>query len=94
MDSTVLAYKLLTEGHAVKAISFAYGQKHTRELKSASSLAVELRTEHHVADLTSLTTFFGDNALTNTIRKVPLGHYAAESMKSTIVPNRNMIFLS
>lgn len=36
----------------------------------------------------------GGNSLTDKSIQLPQGHYAEESMKSTVVPNRNMILLS
>ncbi len=36
----------------------------------------------------------GGSSLTDPAVDVPLGHYEAENMKATIVPNRNMVFLA
>ncbi len=94
MDSAVLAYHLLSLGYELKAISFQYGQKHARELDSASEISSRLGIEHRVVDLSSLKCLFGSSALTDSSIAVPHGHYSATNMKSTIVPNRNMIFLS
>ena len=38
MDSTVLLYKLATEGDEVKALSIDYGQRHAKEIDWAKSL--------------------------------------------------------
>jgi 7-cyano-7-deazaguanine synthase len=50
--------------------------------------------EHRVADLTPITPLLGNNSLSSREIEVPEGHYEEESMKLTIVPNRNMIMLS
>jgi 7-cyano-7-deazaguanine synthase len=41
-----------------------------------------------------LAALLGGSSLTDNSISLPLGHYAEESMKSTVVPNRNMILLS
>jgi 7-cyano-7-deazaguanine synthase len=78
----------------VKAISFNYGQRHARELEFASVVTGRLGVDHKIVDLTGLTGLFGDSSLTNRAIAVPEGHYTDISMKSTVVPNRNMILLS
>jgi len=93
MDSAVLLYHLADAGHELKAISFNYGQRHVRELEAAKELAAALKIEHTIGDLTGITHLLGDNSLSGE-RDVPEGHYAEESMKQTVVPNRNMIMLS
>ena len=75
------------------ALSFDYGQRHKKELLCAQSVCAELGIEHQIVDLTSLTPLISASALTGSI-DVPEGHYAAENMKLTVVPNRNMIMLS
>ena len=41
-----------------------------------------------------LAELLGGSALTDKSIQLPHGHYAEEAMKSTVVPNRNMILLS
>ncbi|MCA9270827.1 MAG: 7-cyano-7-deazaguanine synthase QueC [Planctomycetales bacterium] len=94
MDSATLLYHLLDAGHEVKTISFHYGQRHARELDAARQIAAIVGVEHVVADLRAIGPLLGDNALTCSETSVPHGHYEAESMKATVVPNRNMIMLS
>lgn len=95
MDSSVLIHKLLSEQYILKAVTFDYGQKHgSREIEAASKQANKLSLEHRTVDLTSITQLFGSSALTDSGIDIPSGHYTAESMKSTVVPNRNMIMLS
>jgi len=48
---------------------------------------------HEIIDLSGLSKVFGESALTSNV-PVPEGHYADESMKVTVVPFRNGVFLS
>jgi 7-cyano-7-deazaguanine synthase len=93
MDSTTLLYKLLHEGKKVKAISFDYGQRHKRELNQAKETCSKLEIEHEIVDISNITKLISNSALTGDI-EVPHGHYEAENMKLTVVPNRNMIMAS
>lgn len=95
MDSTTLLYWLREQGVEIRgALSVNYGQKHRKELETAAALCDRLEIPHRIADLTSITGLFGASSLTNEALEVPEGHYAEDSMKSTVVPNRNMILLS
>lgn len=94
LDSTVLLHQLIREGNEVKAISIDYGQRHRRELSMAAKQAALAQIEHRVADLGTLRDLFSENALTSDTVEVPSGHYTEESMKATVVPNRNMILLA
>jgi len=94
IDSTVLLYDLLNSGHDVQALSVNYGQRHSKELDCAKSLCKQLNVEHHAADLTALNPLLSGSSLTSPHVQVPEGHYEDESMKATVVPNRNMILLS
>jgi 7-cyano-7-deazaguanine synthase len=94
MDSTTLLYKLVVEeGKQVKAISFNYGQRHSRELEQAKKTCEKLGIEHKIVDLSFIKELVSNSALTGDI-KVPHGHYEDENMKLTVVPNRNMIMAS
>lgn len=93
MDSGVLAAWGKAQGFEVEALSVNYGQRHARELEAAEALCKHLGIPWQVADLTAAAGLFRGSALTGT-GDVPHGHYAAESMKATVVPNRNMVLLS
>lgn len=93
MDSTTLLYKLLDENKEVRAISFNYGQRHALELAKAAMSCAKLGVAHKVVDISFLRDVLANSALTSDI-KVPHGHYEAENMKLTVVPNRNMIMAS
>ncbi|MFM7208463.1 MAG: 7-cyano-7-deazaguanine synthase QueC, partial [Verrucomicrobiota bacterium] len=92
-DSTVLLAHLLAEGREVHCLSVDYGQRHRRELDAARAICVHYGVDHRLADLRALAPLFGSNALTGGV-KVPEGHYEEESMKATVVPNRNMLLIS
>lgn len=94
MDSTTLLYHLVNKGFVVKAVTFNYGQRHKKEIAYAIKTCKKLKVEHKVVDLTSINQLLHGSALTSQEINVPEGHYADESMKITVVPNRNMIFLS
>ncbi|MBB0243029.1 7-cyano-7-deazaguanine synthase QueC [Streptomyces alkaliphilus] len=93
LDSAVTAYKLCDEGVAVSLLSFNYGQRHVKELAHAANLADLLGVSHDIVDLTSLGRILAGSALTDPAIDVPHGHYRAETMRSTVVPNRNAIML-
>jgi len=94
LDSTVLVYDLLNEGADLKLLSIDYGQRHEKELKSSSEIAEFLELEHEILRLPMLNNLLGGSALTDPSISLPEGHYAEDSMKATVVPNRNMILLS
>lgn len=94
LDSTVLVYDLVDQGDEIKLISVDYGQRHRKEIEFAKATADRLGLEHRVADLRNLTPLLAGSSLTSNEVEVPDGHYAEESMKATVVPNRNMIMLA
>ncbi|GHC04011.1 7-cyano-7-deazaguanine synthase QueC [Cerasicoccus arenae] len=94
LDSTVLLHHLHQAGNELAALSVNYGQRHSREIECARQQCARLGIEHRVADLRSLAPLLGANSLTDSAVDVPQGHYTEETMKATVVPNRNMIMLS
>ncbi len=96
LDSTTMAYSLRAQGHSLMAISFDYGQRHRNELAFAEQVAADLDAPWTLIDLRAagITDFLTGSALTDETVAVPDGHYADESMKITVVPNRNAIMLS
>lgn len=94
MDSVTLAHDLKAQGYDQHLISFNYGQRHKKELKYAHEAAVDLGCKHDIIMLDSVKRLFTGSSLTDSSISVPEGHYAADTMKATIVPNRNAIMLS
>lgn len=94
LDSTVLMYKLFSEGALVEAVSVDYGQKQRVELELASKNCARLGIAHQIVNLSNLAPLFGNSALTNPNVEVPEGSYATDNIALTVVPNRNMILLA
>jgi 7-cyano-7-deazaguanine synthase len=94
MDSVTMAHLLAARGDRLTVVAVDYGQRHIRELRYAESCARRLSVPFIRLDLKSLTQHLEGSALTDRSVDVPHGHYAAESMRSTVVPNRNAILLS
>ena len=93
LDSTTLMYDLLNKGIEVHAISFFYGQKHSKELECAHTLCDKLNVPHKIINLEVLNEV-APSALTRSEIEVPEGQYDSDNMKATIVPNRNMVMLA
>jgi 7-cyano-7-deazaguanine synthase len=93
LDSTVALWMLRAAGHEVRALSFDYGQRHRRELEHARSICAAHGIEHASIDLSSLRPLIARGSQTGDA-PVPEGHYEEESMKTTVVPNRNMVMLA
>lgn len=93
MDSITLLKDLYQKGNELKALSFYYGQKHKKELLFAQEACRNLGVDHKIIDITEIRPLISNSALTGKV-KMPHGHYADETMKLTVVPNRNMIMLS
>ena len=91
LDSSTLAYYLYSQGYKLHAVSFLYGQKHSKEIECAKKIISNLvGVKHTIIDIS----FLGkelDSALTQDSESIPEGHYQAENMRRTVVPNRNAI---
>lgn len=93
MDSVTLAHHLADEEHDLHLVSIDYGQRHRKELDFATRCAERLRARHSIVDLSSITRLIASSSLTSGLA-VPDGHYAEETMRATVVPNRNMMMLA
>lgn len=95
MDSVTLLYKIVQElsPENIFALTLNYGQRHAKEIECAAWQCAKLGVNHLVVDVTSIAPLLKGSALTDDV-EVPEGHYADKNMMLTIVPNRNMIFLS
>lgn len=94
MDSITMLHQMMesiTEN--IHMLSFDYGQKHVKELEFASYWSDEFGLKHDIIDLTNISHLLTSSSLVGDA-PVPEGHYAADNMKSTVVPNRNMMMLS
>jgi len=93
LDSTVLLYSYLAQEAEVKALSINYGQRHQKELRAAGRICRDNGVPFSIVDIGAVGALL-QSSLTDRKIDVPDGHYAEESMKQTVVPNRNMIMLS
>lgn len=91
MDSTALL-AVTQRASDVDTVSFDYGQRHRIELDAAAQVAEFFGVRHDVVDLSDLSRLL-DSALTSDDIAVPDGHYAEQTMRATVVPNRNAIML-
>jgi 7-cyano-7-deazaguanine synthase len=97
IDSTTLLYTAAAEGFDVRALTFLYGQRHVKEVACAERICRSLDVLHKVVDLSSMKELLSGSALTDESVDVPEVPETAEhydTLKATIVPNRNAIFLS
>ncbi len=94
MDSTTLLYQLLSQGHHVQALGIDYGQSHLKELDAAARICAQAGVPFKSADLSAVVGFLAGSALTSPDVEIPSGEYDPESMKVTVVPNRNMLMLA
>ena len=93
MDSFTVLNLAVKQDLEVFALSFDYGQRHKKELDYAARACGALHVQHKIVDISAINQLIGGSSLTSSI-DVAEGHYEEESMKSTVVPNRNMILLS
>jgi 7-cyano-7-deazaguanine synthase len=95
IDSATAAAIAKQQGFELHALSFRYGQRHERELLSATKVAKFLQAKSHQVIAFDLRAI-GGSALTDQI-DVPKGRSALEIARGipiTYVPARNTIFLS
>lgn len=93
LDSVSLAHVLADKGQLSALVSFDYGQRHRKELDFAARAATRLGVPHHLIDMRTIGAALTGSALTDDL-DVPDGHYAEETMRITVVPNRNAIMLT
>lgn len=93
LDSVILSHKVAREGELLGLVSFNYGQRHKKEVDYAARAAAVLGVRHDIVDISGIGALLTGSALTDDVN-VPDGHYTEESMKITVVPNRNAIMLT
>lgn len=94
LDSTTLLALATSEGYAVHALSFSYGQRHAAEIEAARKIASRYGVVQHVVTSIDLR-MFGGSALTSHT-PVPKDEQidSRPGIPVTYVPARNTIFLS
>ena len=104
LDSSTLAYLAGKRSkphykNKVYTLTFDYGQRHRKELGSASRISKKIHALSHKIVKFDLTTF-GSSSLTDKKIKIPLNRklhsykLTTKSIPNTYVPARNTIFLS
>ena len=92
LDSTTMLYDYKDE--IALAVTFNYGSNHAKkEIECAKYHCKKLGIEHIIIPLDFMKKYFKSSLLEGS-DAIPEGHYAAENMKSTVVPFRNGIMLS
>ena len=94
LDSTTTLAQAIADGNEVTALSFRYGQRHSKELISASNVAKFYGIRHVIVDL-DLSMF--RSALTMKDIDVPENRDESQMGKDipvTYVPARNIIMMS
>ena len=94
MDSFTLLHHALSKGYQVDCITFDYGQRHIKEIECARLISQEHNLTNLLIEIANVESIFAKSALTSDEIEMPHGSYQAESMQTTIVPNRNMLFIS
>ncbi|MCJ8141163.1 7-cyano-7-deazaguanine synthase QueC [Falsirhodobacter halotolerans] len=93
LDSVSLAHRVAAEGALHMLVSFDYGQRHRKEIDYAARAGERLGVPHRIIDMRGIGAALTGSALTDDL-DVPDGHYAEETMRVTVVPNRNAIMLT
>lgn len=94
MDSVTLLAHTINAGRKVETLSFCYGSKHNEyENKAAAAVADYYEVSNTLIDLSSISSHL-ESHLLKTGENIPEGHYEASNMSQTVVPGRNLIFIS
>lgn len=93
MDSATCLALASKRSRPVHALTILYGQRHTREVRSARALAARYRVARHVVLRLPVGPLL-DSTLTRPSRALPSGRGHREPIPSTYVPARNTIFLA
>lgn len=95
LDSTTVVAIAKSQGYAVYALSFDYGQNHRVELESAARVATILDVEEHKTVKVDLRTFGGSSLTTEeAVPKHRSEEAIGHGVPNTYVPARNTVFLS
>ena len=90
-DSTTCLFWALERFAKVEAVTFDYGQRHSKEIECAKKICADLGVQHTILDM-SLLGQLTENALTRDNIKVEAGEDG--HLPSTFVDGRNMLFLT
>jgi len=90
LDSTTLLALAADRSSDIKAWTFNYGQRHSREVQAAIAVATHYHVDRRTLNLEGL--LHGSALLYEA--PLPEGHYTAETMEATVVNGRNLLFAS
>jgi 7-cyano-7-deazaguanine synthase len=96
LDSAVTAFIAKQQGYELYALSFRYGQCHTKELSCAKKVANAVGVKDHIIFNIDLQKFGGSSLLSSSPRQIK-NHALKDigkTIPSTYVPARNTVFLS
>ncbi len=93
LDSATTAAIAIEKGYQLIALSFRYGQKHHKELKSAKKIAAALNIQKHFIVDVNLSQW-GGSSLTDDSMTIPQAGLQADVIPSTYVPGRNTVFIA
>lgn len=93
LDSATSAAQAIADGFEVIALSFRYGQKHSRELEAARHVAAQLGVDEHFVMDVNLSQW-GGSSLTDADQDIPKDGLQPNIIPSTYVPGRNTVFLA
>lgn len=94
MDSITLASFYLSRGHEIYPVNFQYGSKHNKyELEAAEFFCTKNKLKLIKIELPFIDTLFKSHLLNNG-GEIPEGYYTESIMSQTVVPARNIIFIS
>lgn len=92
LDSLTLLALLIEQNKKPICLSFDYGQRHRKELSAAKQIAAHYQVAHETCTLPGQV--FAGSCLTGK-GTVPLNrHFEDSAQELTVVPNRNMVFVS
>lgn len=94
MDSATLAWHYHSLGYDLHMVGFNYGQRHAKELEFLKKQADTLKADLTIVQMDFMKDLLKGSSLTDDQIEVPDGHYREETMRITVVPNRNAIMLS
>jgi len=96
LDSAVTAFMAKKQGYELYALSFRYGQRHTKELSCAKKIAKAVGVKNHIIFNVDLQKFGGSSLFSTSSHNIK-NHTLKDIGKripSTYVPARNTVFLS
>lgn len=91
IDSAVTLYYALNKGYQLKVLIFNYGQRHRREIDSATKIAQQAKLEYRIVRIGLP---WGGSRLLDPRSKLPSARLSRRGIPPTYVPARNIIFLS